>query len=154
MAPRLPDGVHLRPATAADAGRIDRLLARTGLPSLDGTAEPGDVIVAARSHDLIGTIRLQRLGDDALIRSACVDPDWRGVGLGANLVERALTMAALDAVGSVYLVTADGNRYFARFGFIEVPPDALPMVMTRAVARVEAAAAPKGMPMRLRLAER
>jgi N-acetylglutamate synthase-like GNAT family acetyltransferase len=154
MAPRLPDGVHLRPATAGDAERIDRLLADSGLSGLDGSGQPAEVIVATRSDALVGTIRLQRYGDDALLRSACVHTDWRGVGLGANLVERALTMAALDAVDSVYLVAAAATRYFARFGFMEIPPDVLPMAIARAVARVEEAAAHRGMPMRLCLAER
>lgn len=152
MALALPAGIQFRPATPPDLPGLDALLHAGGLPRRSATARGGDVIVAALAGELIGAVALQRLDGDGLLGSACVDAAWRGRGVGAQLVEAALTDAALDALDAVYLVTATAAPWFARFGFLEIPPDAIPFAVARAVARLEGEAAHRGLPMRLRLA--
>lgn len=151
MSIQLPTGVQLRRAVARDRPDVERLLESSALPSIDVVDQGVASFVAEAMSTAIGVIGLQRFGDDALLRGACVDLAWRRRGIGTNLVELALREAALGAVDSVYLVTGDSAPFFARFGFTKVLPNALPFAVTRAVAR-DVNARPDAITMALRLA--
>jgi N-acetylglutamate synthase-like GNAT family acetyltransferase len=58
------------------------------------------------------------------LRSVAVDGEWRGHGLGARLVRRAM-LRALAAGRQLVCVTLK-PRFFERLGFFEVPLDTLP----------------------------
>jgi amino-acid N-acetyltransferase len=152
MTAELPAGVRLRSATEADLPAITRLTAGAGLGAADLATQVESFFVAESEAAVIGAIGLQCFGGDALLRSACIDPVWRGRSVASNLVEHALTEAALEAIDNVYLFTEGAERFFSRFGFITVPPDDLPFTVTRAAER--AGASPAGATaMHLRLVE-
>ena len=127
---RVPS-VLVREAAPADLPAARGLLVRAGLP-LDGLDGAAVVLVAAAEDRVVGTVALERHGRDAgtafLLRSAAVDPAWRGRGVGA-----ALTGAALERVDTVCapvgLLTETASAFFPRFGFRPVPRTALPSAL-------------------------
>jgi amino-acid N-acetyltransferase len=56
-------------------------------------------------------------GDDALLRSVAVLPEWRSKGLGRALVARAISNAEARGLRALYLLTTTAARYFPNFGF-------------------------------------
>jgi amino-acid N-acetyltransferase len=122
--------VLVREATAADLAAASRLIREAGLP-LDGL-ETAALMVAEADGRVIGSIALERHGSGPamafLLRSAAVDPAWRGRGVGA-----ALTSAVLDRVDSagapVALLTETAADYFPRFGFALIPRSEMPAAL-------------------------
>lgn len=110
----------LRAATAADLPAIERLLVESGLPT-EGVAESiGGFVVAEEGNGrgVVGVVGLEACGDQyALLRSTAVAPEWRGSGLGRELVEHAIAMAQRTGLDALYLLTTTAERYFPAFGF-------------------------------------
>ena len=86
----------VRDAAPADPPAVRALVAGAGLP-LDALADAALVLVADAGGSPVGTAALERHGADPdtvfVLRSAAVDPAWRGRGVGG-----ALTAAALERV--------------------------------------------------------
>ncbi len=97
---------------------MEALLAAAGLP-LDGLADqfPAGFAVAEAGGGLAGAAGIERHGDDGLLRSVVVSPEWRGRGLGARLVRDRLAWAAAQGLRTVYLLTTTAPAYFPRLGF-------------------------------------
>ena len=151
MSAVLPPGVVIRAATAADLPAIEALLGGSGLSAQGVEGQLAGFTVAEANGAIAGSAGLELYAGDALLRSLCVAPAWRGKGLGAHLVEHMLTEGAVQAVDDVYLLTMDAERFFARFGFLTVSRRDLPFTVTRAVTR--AGGCPdSATPMHLRLA--
>jgi predicted N-acetyltransferase YhbS len=86
----------------------------------DGRAPAaGLALSAVLGNQLIGTLRLWHVsagGRDALMLGPlAVDPETRGLGVGAVLMEQALAVAATRGHGAVVLL--GDAPYYARFGF-------------------------------------
>lgn len=109
--------------TAAQAGDLPallELLERSDLPR-DGFAEHlGSALVARDAGRVVGSAAVERYGQAGLLRSVAVDAAYRGRGLGAQLVDAALTLARRDGLRTVYLLTTSAPEYFPRFGFAPV----------------------------------
>jgi amino-acid N-acetyltransferase len=123
--------VVVRVARTDDQDSVTHLITSAGLPA-DGLADCWFVLVAHHvDHDdvLGGAVALERHGTGPetamLLRSAVVDPGWRGRGVGEELVRAALAVADTEHV-HVGLLTESASGYFPRFGFAEVPWAALP----------------------------
>src|SRR4051794_15465546 len=125
--------VVVRAATPADSPALRAPVAAAGLP-VAGLDDAALVLIAEDGLGaLVGTVALERHGTDRdtayLLRSAAVDPAWRGRGVGAALTAAALVH--VDAVGvPVALLTETAERYFPRFGFAPVTRDRLPASLT------------------------
>jgi len=118
--------VRVRPATPADLPAVEDLLTRSDLP-LDGVRESlRSFVVAERDGKLVGVAGLEKCGDDGLLRSAAVDPEWRGRGLGRSLVERVIFDAESSGLRALYLLTTTAEKYFPTFGFHETTRDSVP----------------------------
>jgi amino-acid N-acetyltransferase len=75
---------------------------------------------------VVGVAGLEVHGDFGLLRSVAVDPDYRGQGLAASLVEAAMERAKKLNLLSVYLLTTTARDYFARRGFADCERDDAP----------------------------
>jgi amino-acid N-acetyltransferase len=114
--------VRVRDAAPADLLAVHTLVAAAGLP-LVGLDDAAHVLVADADGLVVGTVALERHGAQSdpvfLLRSAAVEPDWRGRGVG-----HALTTAALALVDSAHadvaLLSETAVDYFSRFGFSTV----------------------------------
>jgi amino-acid N-acetyltransferase len=56
-----------------------------------------------------------------LLRSAVVEPSWRGHGVGIALTRDRLAWARMRGLVALYLLTTTAPDFFARFGFQAVP---------------------------------
>jgi amino-acid N-acetyltransferase len=120
----------LRPATPSDLAAVRQLLANSGLPDAGLeellTAHASDFVVAESPTQLVGVAGLEVRGDDALLRSVAVHPDWRAHGVGRELVKRLVCMAEARGLRALYLLTMTAEHYFPRFGFEVVARGAVP----------------------------
>lgn len=144
------DAIELRTATPADDAAVRELLRSAGLPADDVAAGAQEYVLAHDGRRLVGTVGLEVVGADGLVRSLAVVPDWRGRGVAHALHERALAIARRRGVRALYLLTTTAERYAARKGFeridrAEVPPGILGLPQFRALCPATAAC------MRLRL---
>lgn len=115
------ENISITAAVSDDLTDILELLSQVQLPH-DAVAEHVSAFFVARdeSSRLIATIGLERHGTTALLRSAAVDPEYQGCGIGSRLTERLLERATNDGVERVVLLTTTAREFFAtRFGFCE-----------------------------------
>ncbi len=121
----------LRPARAADLPGVLDLLAAATLP-VDGVAEgfAEGYAVAEAEGKLVAVIGIEPYGRVGLLRSAAVLPDYRGQGLGAELVRDRLAWARTRRLEALFLLTTTAEDYFPRFGFEPVTREALPPALS------------------------
>jgi amino-acid N-acetyltransferase len=107
-------------------GALD-LLGRSELTDRD-VAEGWGHYFVVREDDgrVVGVAGLELHGEDGLLRSVAVDPDYRGLGLAASLVDAAMERAKRVKLRAVYLLTTTARDYFARRGFADCPREEAP----------------------------
>ncbi|MDQ3368264.1 MAG: UDP-N-acetylmuramate--L-alanine ligase [Myxococcota bacterium] len=112
-------GDPMRPAQRADMAEMRTLLATAGLDGEPARDEQfGSFFVLRNEAGVVGTVALEVLGDDAVLRSLAVHPDARGAGYGWMLADVAVNQARWRGVRRIYLVTAGASDFFAaKFGF-------------------------------------
>ena len=115
----------MRAAAPADLPAVRTLLAESDLPDAGLDAifadHAGDFVLAEAGGALVGVAGLEVRGDDALLRSVAVHPEWR-----ANLVKRLVCMAEARGLRALYLLTMTAEHYFPRFGFEVIARGAVP----------------------------
>ena len=118
--------MRIRNAKESDLSAVERLLSASDLP-LDGVRDNfSDFIVAEEDDGIAGAIGLERFGSVALLRSAVVAPEYRGTGIGRQLVEELLERADEEGIDELYLLTTTAENYFPRFGFTRTTRSAVP----------------------------
>ena len=107
-------------------GALD-LLGRSELTEQDVAERWGHYFVVREDDGrVVGVAGLEIHGEDGLLRSVAVDPDYRGQGIAASLVEAAIERAKRVELRSVYLLTTTARDYFARHGFADCPREEAP----------------------------
>ena len=118
--------LRIRSARAGDWVAVSALVTASKLP-LDGAREHlDDFLVAESAGALIGVIGVERYGDGGLLRSAAVDADWRGRGVGESLLEALLVRETSTGLRAMYLLTETAEGWFTRFGFARISRDIVP----------------------------
>lgn len=119
----------LRPATAADEGRVLTLLRQLKLPEAGVTDWLPRFTIAESGPDLVGVAGLEQYGGCGLLRSVAVDPAWQRTGLGGALVDRVVDRATTEHLTDLYLLTTTAADYFPRHRFAVIArEDVLPDV--------------------------
>ena len=120
----------IRPARADDLVAVQQLVVAAGLPA-DGIDDQfGDGYAIAESGGgAIGVEGIEVHGTDGLLRSAAVDPAWRGAGVGDALTRDRLQWAATRGLREVWLLTTSAADYFPRFGFERVDRASAPVLI-------------------------
>jgi len=120
----------MRAAAPADLPAVRTLLAASDLPDAGLDAifadHAGDFVLAEAGGALVGVAGLEVRGDDALLRSVAVHPEWRAHGVGRDLVKRLVCMAEARGLRALYLLTMTAEHYFPRFGFEVIARGAVP----------------------------
>jgi amino-acid N-acetyltransferase len=132
---RAPD---VRSATDSDYPAVIALLEAAGLPTAGVPGALGDFLVADAGDGLAGAIGLERYGPDALLRSAVVRPGRQGAGIGAALVRALLDRARDGGLREIYLLTTTAERWFPRFGFVQIEREQVPDAVRASVEFREA----------------
>ncbi len=109
-------------ATAGDAAAIAALLRDAGLPHLDFAPHLAHFLVARGADGaVVGAIGAEVYGREALLRSLVVVAEWRGHGLGRQLLAALEQTAATWGVERWWLLTTTADSFFAVQGFHATP---------------------------------
>lgn len=96
------------------------------MPTAGLSATLADFYVAEQGGRIVGAIGLEPYGAAALLRSAVVEPAFRGSGVGEAMIRRILDHAGARGMSEVFLLTTTAERYFPRFGFVEIAREDVP----------------------------
>jgi N-acetylglutamate synthase-like GNAT family acetyltransferase len=97
--------------------------------------------VLSNEEGIVGTVALDVLGDDAVLRALAVHSEFRGAGYGWMLADMAVSQARWRGVRRIYLLTESASDFFAaKFGFRVVDRSTL----SKQVAASETFNAPRG----------
>lgn len=119
--------LQAEPARPHDLPGALELLGRSELTERDVADHWGHYFVVREDDGrVVAVAGLEVYGVDALLRSVAVDPDYRGQGLAASLVEAAIGRAKRLQLRAVYLLTTTARDYFARRGFADCPREEAP----------------------------
>lgn len=119
--------LQAEPARPHDLPGALELLGRSELTERDVADHWGHYFVVREDDGrVVAVAGLEVHGVDALLRSVAVDPDYRGQGLAASLVEAAIGRAKRLQLRAVYLLTTTARDYFARRGFADCARDEAP----------------------------
>ena len=90
----------------SDLTRLQELLATCQLPHLDLTVQHLEHFLTNQvDRNVVGMVGLEINGEVALLRSLAVDPNFRGKGIGNQLVENIEAYAKERGVRDIYLLT-------------------------------------------------
>ena len=134
----------VRPAGDDDLEAVEAMLGDEALP-LEGVREQfRNFLVADGTYSQrvpaspVGAIGMEHYGDAALLRSAVVDPAWRGRGMGRALVDAAIQAARANGVHELYLLTTTAETFFSAMGFRIVSRREVPETVRKSVEFVSA----------------
>ena len=121
--------LDLRPATEADLPLVGRLLeAGFGMPARDGLADrldsPGEqTVIVALTGSPVGTLRLERDGNDACIYGFVIDPAVQGRGIGRAALRHACRRLRADGARRIGLeVDVENDRALALYTSVGFTP--------------------------------
>jgi N-acetylglutamate synthase-like GNAT family acetyltransferase len=113
--------IEIEHARAGDRPEIEGLLEAGLLPTDGFELALGTAVVAREDGRIVGCAAIEPYGSVALLRSVCVAPGRRGIGLGRRLVERVEGVATALEIAELFLLTETAADWFARRGY---EPDA------------------------------
>jgi N-acetylglutamate synthase-like GNAT family acetyltransferase len=129
--------ITYRPATAADAGAVRRLIFRVGINPRDLDWRRFIVALDPRGA-LIGCGQVKPHSDGSReLASIAVRPKWRGRGVASEIIRRLMA----DDVPPLWLMCRSNlEGFYSRYGFARIEdPDRMPRYFRR-VYRLAAAA--------------
>ena len=111
-------GDEVCPAKARDMPAVRALLEKCGLEDPAADADFPHFYFLRNESGIAGAVALEVYGEDAILRSLSVDPEWRGAGYGWILADTAIQQARLRGVRRIYLLTEFASDFFAaKHGF-------------------------------------
>jgi UDP-N-acetylmuramate: L-alanyl-gamma-D-glutamyl-meso-diaminopimelate ligase len=112
-------GDPMRPARRADMTAVRALLDKVGLRLGDAEDDAASWFFVLSNEDgIVGTVAIEVLGDDAILRNLAIEEKARGVGYGWMLADMAVSQARYRGVRRIYLLTESASDFFAaKFGF-------------------------------------
>jgi N-acetylglutamate synthase-like GNAT family acetyltransferase len=106
----------LAPIPGTDPGLKDALLS-SGLPIEDLDCNDRSFFCATnQAGDVIGYSGIEVCGDDVLLRSVVILPQYRGRKFGALLMRE--TLASVSGNSAFYLATNTAAPFFEKLGFV------------------------------------
>lgn len=126
----------IRDAEPADAHRL-HLLSQPFVASNDLRRRPAtafsdgiaDFVAAEYQGRVVGCAGVSLLADspgDAVLYNLCVEQDFQGLGLGAELVAASVRHAARSGARLLYTATTRTDGWFERYAFRRVAPAGAP----------------------------
>lgn len=106
-----------RTADSNDFKTVTTLLQSENLPIEDIVRELPHFFVIEDGNNVIAVGGLEVYGNDGLVRSMIVDPNYRNRSLAAILLNKLQEYAAEQGITALYLITTTAREYFAKKGF-------------------------------------
>jgi amino-acid N-acetyltransferase len=125
--------VIVRSASKDVLPRVLALLEEASLPTIGVSDHFDNFFVADYAGSVIGAIGLEVYGDTALLRSAVVSAEHRGLGVGSKLYDVLLEHARSLGVRRLILLTNTAEEYFRRKGFRKLDQESVTGPVTTSV---------------------
>ncbi len=111
-------GIVIRIATEKDLLPIQRLLARASL-SKRGIEQNIDnfLVVESPAKKIIGTVGIEPVGKDGLLRSLVLSSENWNAKVGLNFIELAVAYGKQKGYENLYLLTNSSLPFFEYIGF-------------------------------------
>jgi amino-acid N-acetyltransferase len=114
------ENVQIRAVRSDEVDAVCDLLRACRLPVAGIPSELSTLLVAMFGDQLVGSVGLERHGDDVLLRSLAVAPAARRLRLASILCEEAETRAQAFGAARVFLLTETAQRFFEKRGYAVV----------------------------------
>lgn len=112
-----PDILMSAPVGVNGLAALAEALEREGLPTGDLHERDVRFFAFERNRRVVGFGGFEPHGDAVLLRSIVVQPDLRGEGFGAEIVQGLLDLAASEGARRAFLLTTNAMEFFERRGF-------------------------------------
>lgn len=111
--------MKIRASNDDDLVGIKSLLAACELPTEDVSAAllPGFLVAVDDTEAVVGSVCLEPLGPDALLRSLAVASHLRSTGLGAAMLQMIEREAKARTYASLWLLTTSARGFFEHHGY-------------------------------------
>jgi arsenate reductase len=121
-----PVGQDLRDSRPDDDLQLRAFVKASGLPNDDVETGRQAYLLAREGERIVGSVGLEVVGEDALVRSLAVALDRRGLGLGKRLLEAAIQSARIRGIKALYALTMTAEAFAAAQGFVRIPRPEVP----------------------------
>ena len=120
------NNIMIRVADLSDKTLIEHFLGQIGLRCDDIlTMNTKYWVAETRDHSMVGCVGLEFGVDAVLLRSVAVSPNFRGDGLGHELVNAAESTAIAMGYKTIFLFSVSSGGYWQKMGFRKIPADEL-----------------------------
>lgn len=107
----------IRSASKRDFTTIIKLLDSNDLVTSDVRGENILFYIYEIEATVVACIGLEVFGENGLLRSLCTDKNYRGRGIGGELVEALFLKAKEKSITNLYLLTETAEVFFQKKGF-------------------------------------
>jgi amino-acid N-acetyltransferase len=83
-------------------------------------------MVAKAAKKIVGVIGLEAYGRVGLLRSLCVNQDYRGRGIARMLNGKMMAYAHMRGMDRLYMFTFDAEKFASKLGFRKIDKKQLP----------------------------
>ncbi len=94
--------------------------------------------VVIRAGQVIGCIGFEKYNSLGLLRSAAVDPNYQGLGIGHVLIQNILEKAKNAGIKDLYLLTDTAVDFFKKFDFVVISRELVDEVIKQSYEYSEA----------------
>ncbi|WP_096203037.1 GNAT family N-acetyltransferase [Bacillus sp. FJAT-45350] len=120
-------GIVIRIAEEKDLLPIQRLVAKAGLSEQGIENNIGDFLVVEDTNkQIVGTVGIERLGLDGLLRSLVIKTEKSNAKIGLEFVELAIAYAKQQNIQNLFLLTNKSVQFFEYLGFEVVDDEEIP----------------------------
>jgi len=109
--------IVISPAQFEHRDAMISLLRSEKLPTEDLSADVSNFFIAMDQGLVIGIIGLEVYGDDGLLRSLAVRPEYRNMNIGTVLVSELENQGRNLGISNFYLLTETAMEYFSKKGY-------------------------------------
>ncbi|UOE93957.1 GNAT family N-acetyltransferase [Alkalihalobacillus sp. LMS39] len=118
--------IVVRIAEEKDLLPVQRLVAKAGLEEKGIEQHIHDFLVVEEQQKIVGTVGIEHLGVDGLLRSLVIQSESWNAKIGLEFLEVALQFAKQKGVETLYLLTKQSIQFFEYLGFHEVKEEEVP----------------------------
>ncbi|MGE5521925.1 MAG: arsenic resistance N-acetyltransferase ArsN2 [Candidatus Dadabacteria bacterium] len=113
-------------ATSQQRDEIIDLLQKENLPAEDLPLDLSNFFTAIEENTIIGLIGLEPYGENGLLRSMVVSPNYRNQQIAERLVKMLEEQAIISGINTIYLLTETADKYFSRKGYKTIAREEVP----------------------------